>query len=216
MLFECVILLHGLARTDLSMITLERSLKNDNYEVVNYQYPSREYEVEELANHVSSAIESCSGESKAIHFVTHSLGGILLRQYLSDQGIPKLDKVVMLAPPNKGSEVVDKLGKYGFFKLFNGPAGLQLGTSDQSIPNSIGAWPEDSGSLGIIAGEKSINLFLSYLIPDKDDGKVSIDSTKLEGMADHKVMKTTHAMMMHNGRVINEIKTFLKSGSFSE
>ena len=216
MLIECVILLHGLARTDNSMNVMESKLEESGYYTVNFHYPSRKEVIEELAKEISLAISHCPKESNKIHFVTHSMGGILLRQYLQSQQIEKLDRVVMLGPPNKGSEVVDKLGQYDFFKFLNGPAGLQLGTSSQSIPNSLGAWPQNAGSLGIIAGKQSINLFLSFLIPNKDDGKVSIENTKLEGMREHKVMQTSHPMMMRNSQVIEQVINFLKTGSFNK
>jgi len=216
MILECVILLHGLARTDASMNLMESSLEQSGYQIVNHTYPSREKTIEELAKEVPVAVSQCPENSAKIHFVTHSMGGLLLRQHLQAHTIDSLDKVVMLGPPNNGSEIVDELGQYDFYKVINGPAGLQMGTSKQSVPNSLGAWPENAGDLGVIAGEKSINLFLSYLIPDKDDGKVSVESTKLEGMADHKVMATTHPMMMRNKKVIEQVKLFLKNGEFTE
>ena len=216
MFLECVILLHGLARTDVSMKVLERSLVQSGYYVVNYYYPSRQHTIEVLAKEeLPKALKKCPKETQKIHFVTHSMGGIILRQYLQYNTIDNIGKVVMLGPPNKGSEVVDKLKDYQFFKLLNGPAGLQLSTSSDSVPNLIGAWPQDAGELGVIAGNQSINLFLSTLIPSKDDGKVSIESTKLSGMNDHRVLSTTHPMMMRNKKVIDQVKAFLKAGRFN-
>lgn len=216
MILECVILLHGLARTDASMEPIEKFLNRSGYHAVNYHYPSRQYTIEELAQkEIPQALKQCPQDVKKVHFVTHSMGGIVLRQYLRQSSIEKIGKVVMLGPPNHGSEVVDKLGKYEFFKLLNGPAGLQLSTSAHSMPNSIGAWTASSGELGVIAGKQSINLFLSYLIPNSDDGKVSIESTKLEGMTDHKVIATTHPLMMRNKRVIEQVKNFLQKGRFT-
>jgi len=183
MLLECVVLLHGLARTDLSMNALERSLVQSGYYTVNHHYPSRQKTIQKLASEVPLALKNCPKKTTKVHFVTHSMGGIVLRQYVQNHLIAALDRVVMLGPPNKGSEVVDRLSDYHFFKLLNGPAGLQLNTASTSVPNSIGAWPTEAGELGVIAGKQSINLFLSYLIPNQDDGKVSIESTKLEGYA---------------------------------
>lgn len=216
MLLECVILLHGLARTDLSMKAMASALNNDGYYVVNHHYPSRKQTIKELAEQeIPKALSKCPENVQKIHFVTHSMGGILLRQYLSKVSIAGIDKVVMLGPPNQGSEVVDKLSRYEFFKIVNGPAGLQLGTSAQSTPNSLGAWPKNSGDLGVIAGNQSINVFLSLLIPGDNDGKVSVKRTMLEGMSSHKTMATTHPMMARNKGVIKQVKTFLKSGEFS-
>lgn len=175
---SCVVLLHGLARSDSSMKQLEIELQKQNFQTINVDYPSRDYAIEELAETVIPlALAQCSNTAE-IHFVTHSMGGILVRQYLSRHKIPSLGRVVMLGPPNKGSEVVDKLKNVPGFHFINGDAGLQLGTGSMSIPNRLG--PADF-DLGIIAGTGSINLILSALIPDTDDGKVSVERTKLEG-----------------------------------
>jgi hypothetical protein len=117
----------------------------------------------------------------------------------------------MLGPPNKGSEVVDKLGDVPGFYFINGDAGMQLGTGQMSVPNRLGKANFD---VGIIAGTKSINLILSALIPDTDDGKVSIESTKLEGMHDHIEMPVTHPFMMKNEAVIAQVLNYLRNGHF--
>ncbi len=207
----CVILLHGLARTEGSMENLEHSLVSEGYQTVNLGYPSREHDIEQLAEEaITPALEECHSDED-VNFVTHSLGGILVRQYLSTKEIPNLKYVVMLGPPNMGSEVVDKLNNVPGFKIINGDAGMQLGTGELSVPNSLGPATFD---VGIIAGNKSINLFLSYLIPGTDDGKVSIESTRLKGMNDHIEIPTTHTFMMTNDEVISQVIYYLKNGSF--
>jgi len=207
----CVILLHGLARSDSSMKKMEKALNKAGYNAVNVSYPSTEKEIPLLANEsIPKALEKCPNGAD-ISFVTHSMGGILIRQYLSEKAIPKLKHVVMLGPPNQGSEVVDKLKDVPGFKSINGPAGLQLGTSEMSVPNSLGP---ATFSLGIIAGTRSINLMLSTIIPSKDDGKVSVERTKLEGMDDHISMPVTHTFMMKNKKVIKQVLYFLEYGNF--
>ena len=207
---SCVILLHGLARTDASMKAMESALTDAGFYTVNVDHPSREHPVEELAQiAIEPALESCADD--AINFVTHSLGGILVRQYLSEHEIPNLNRVVMLGPPNQGTEVVDKLAGIPGFLFINGEAGLQMGTGNLSIPNNLGAADFDAG---IIAGTRSINLILSLLIPGTDDGKVAVERTKLEGMADHLEMPVTHAFMMKNKEVIAQVIHYLEHGSF--
>ena len=208
---SCVILLHGLARSDSSMEKMQQRLSKSGFHVVNLGYPSRKYPIEILAEKaIKPALDKCS-TGATVNFVTHSLGGILVRQYLSIKEIPKLGRVVMLGPPNKGSEVVDKLGAMPGFHFVNGDAGLQLGTGHLSVPNSLGPANFD---LGIIAGNRSINWILSSLIPNADDGKVSLERTKLEGMNDHLEMPVTHPFMMRNDRVISQVIYYLKNGEF--
>ncbi len=208
---SCVVLLHGLARSDSSMIKLADELQKENFKTVNVDYPSTEYSIEELAEKaITPALKLCSSHDE-INFVTHSLGGILVRQYLSNHIIPNLGRVVMLGPPNKGSEVVDELRDIPGFHLINGDAGMQLGTGEMSVPNRLG--PADF-NLGIIAGTESINLILSMIIPSIDDGKVSVERTKLKGMNDHIEIETSHPFMMKNKEVIAQVIYYLKNGKF--
>jgi len=208
---ECVILLHGLARTDSSLKKIESVLKGKGYHTVNYNYPSTKHRIDKLAGDtINNALSQCPVGSK-IHFVTHSMGGILVRQYLSANSIQNLGRVIMLGPPNQGSQVVDTLNKVPGFKLINGPAGMQLGTGEMSVPKRLGAAKID---VGIIAGTRSINLFLSMMLPTPDDGKVSVESTKLEGMSDHIALPVTHPFMMKNDRVISQVVNYLKYGKF--
>lgn len=210
---EGVILLHGLARTSRSMTKLETALKAEGYVVLNIDYASRTAGISNLSQStISSAladprIRACS----KVHFVTHSLGGILVRDYVARTPIDRLGRVVMLGPPNQGSEVVDKLGSWRVFQFANGPAGRELGTDDSSVPNSLGPV---NFELGVIAGDRSINWINSLMIPKSDDGKVAVARTKVEGMSDHVVMHVTHPRMMTNRKVIAACIRFLKSGRF--
>ena len=210
---EQVILLHGLCRTSRSMVKMESALTEAGYKVRNVDYPSRSAPIEKLADDaIGKAVSDCKNDGATkIDFVTHSLGGILVRSYLARHTIPNLGRVVMLAPPNQGSEVVDKLGRLFLFKWINGPSGNELGTGKNSTPNKLGP---ANFPVGIIAGDRSINWINSLLIPGSDDGKVSVERTKLAGMTGHIVIHATHPFIMKNREAIRQTIQFLRTGNF--
>jgi len=210
---DCVILLHGLGRTPASLNKIERSLLEKGFLVANIQYPSRRNVIEELAEFaVDDGVKNCRQQgAEGINFLTHSMGGILVRYYLEDNVIDGLNRVVMLAPPNQGSEIVDFYRNFPGYKLLSGPAGLQLGTDPGSVPSQLGPVAFE---LGVIAGTRTINFIFSQFLKNPDDGKVSVASTHVEGMCAFIEMAATHAMMMLNRRVIAEAIRFLQTGRF--
>lgn len=216
---ECVVLLHGLARSAKSLSKLERHLQKEGYMVVNPGYPSREKSIPTLSlETIPEALERCSQHNPPkSHFVTHSMGGILVRYYLAHKEVPQLGRVVMLSPPNKGSEVVDYFKKTPLFKpvfkWINGPAGQQLGTGKQNIPSNL---KHPDYEVGIITGDRSVNPILSLLIPGRDDGKVSVENTKLAGMKDFLIVHRPHPIIMNDNQVLQQVTAFLKSGKFAK
>jgi triacylglycerol lipase len=213
---ECVVLLHGLARSATSMNKMQRELEKAGYMTANIDYPSRDYTVEELASMaVPEGLAACRAQEGVtrIHFVTHSLGGILVRQYLSENEIDELGRVVMLGPPNQGSAAVNELSDVPGFDWLNGPAGRQLGKGEASVPLRLGP---ANFELGVIAGNRTIDPITSAVLEDPDDGRVSVADTKLEGMADFVVVEHSHAFMMRMRRPIELTKAFLETGSFGE
>lgn len=210
---ECVILLHGLARTKHSMNKMESQLKAEGFDVVNWGYPSRQHTIEMLAEEaMPAAVETCRKKgATTIHFVTHSMGGMLVRYYLKHHEIKGMGRVVMLSPPNGGTEVVDTFKDTFLFRLINGPAGKQLGTDASSLPRRLGKVEFESG---VITGDRSINFINSLIIPGADDGKVSVTNAKVEGMNDFLVVHVSHPFIMKNSEVIKQTIRFLKNGTF--
>lgn len=195
------------------MNKMAAALQSEGFSTANVDYPSQQGTVEGLAPlAVNSGLDQCrlSGASK-IHFVTHSMGGILLRYAHGIEPIPELGRVVMLGPPNQGSEVIDRTRDWGVTRMISGEAGLQLGTSDTDIPARL--QPVDF-ELGVIAGTGTINPFMSAVLPDQDDGKVTVERTKADGMTDFLVVPVSHSFIMRNDNVIDRTTDFLQSGRF--
>ncbi len=208
-----VVLLHGLARSRETMVKMGDALQGKGFSVCNIGYPSTSHPIEELAmNFVAPAIKSCIGDMKApVDFVTHSMGGIIVRYLASHAPGIEIGRVVMLSPPNRGSEVVDAFGDMRLFESINGPAGKQLGTGKESMPNSLGP---ACFELGIVTGNRSINWILSAIIDGENDGKVSVENAKLEGMKDFLVVPASHPFIMKNDIAIMQTLHFLEHGQF--
>ncbi len=212
----CVILLHGMARTAASMKKMQRSLEQSGYYVANIDYPSRHHEIEVLAPMaVENGLDECRENTalEAVHFVTHSLGGILVRFYLASNDIRNLGRVVMLGPPNQGSHAADAMQNVPGFGWINGPAALQLGKGPDSIPLQLGK-PEFE--LGIIAGDRTIDPITSAVLDNPNDGRVTVEDTKLNGMQDFRLVGSSHAYIMKKKEVIGLVTSFLEHGSFDQ
>lgn len=210
---ETVVLLHGLGRTPRSMAALERSLSEAGYRVVNLGYPSREHPVPALVDTLAADLEACCADGDGpVHFVTHSLGGILVRAYAAAHGPDRIGRVVMLSPPNHGSEVVDRLPE-GLLELIMGPAALQLGTDAEGVVHAL---PPVDFELGIITGNRGMNPLFSWWLPGDDDGTVTVESARVESADDFLVVPYSHTWIMSRDRVIEQVLTFLETGRFAE
>jgi len=212
---ECVVLLHGLGRTHRSMNAMATALEAAGFRTVNMDYPSRRAPIEELAMRVvPDALDQCrDAGSVSIHFVTHSMGGLLVRYYLAHQTLDKLGRVVMLSPPNQGSEVCEALRDNFFYRWYDGPAGQQLGTGPEALPARLGpvTYP-----VGVITGNVHhfFDGWLSAIIPGEDDGKVAVERAKVAGMTDFLVLPYSHTFIMGREETISQTIYFLRHGRF--
>ena len=192
---------------------MAEALQEAGFTTANVDYPSKSGTIEEIAPvAVGLGLHECreTGATR-IHFVTHSLGGILLRYQNKHDPIPDLGRVVMLGPPNNGSEIIDKTRDWPGFEMLTGDAGAELGTDADSMPSRLG--PVDF-ELGVIAGTGTINVVASAMLPDPDDGKVSVASTKVDGMDDFLLVDNSHRYITRSDVVIRNTESFLKNGSF--
>lgn len=208
---DWVLLLHGLGRTSRSMKPLAEKLTEAGYRVVLVDYPSTEEPFDELVDGLAREIERCClSDRRPVHFVTHSMGGIVVRAYLADRRLETLGRVVMLSPPNSGSVLADYLRRTPLGRA-GGPALDDLGTDPESLPNRLGGvdYP-----VGVITGDRSFNPLFSWLIPGKDDGKVSVETAKVEGMVDFLVVPETHTFIMRSPEVIEQVLHFLEKSRF--
>lgn len=209
-----LVLVHGLGRTARSMAPVARAAERRGYRVLNLAYASRTARVAELAEHVAHAIGEFAPEVPALHFVTHSLGGILIRAAVSAGILPleRVQRVVMLAPPNRGSEAADFVIRFPLIARPIGPALAELGVGDASYPLRL---PPLSFECGVIAGTRSVNPILSRTIPGADDGKVAVARASVEGMRDFLAVPHSHPFIMRPRLVHEQIFHFLEYGSFA-
>ncbi len=209
---ESVIVVHGLGRTSASMTILVSRLKNAGFRVISFGYPSTSEPMEALVDRLQAEVgRCCEAEAGTVHFVTHSMGGVLVRSYLDRQPKAHDGRVVMLSPPNQGSEIIDAFADSPLLQRIVGPAGSSLGTDSAGISSQLG--PVRFG-LGIVTGDRSMNPLGSWLIPGPDDGKVSVDRARVEGATDFMVVPATHTFIMNRRDVAEEVVHFLRQGHF--
>lgn len=208
---EHVALLHGLGRSARSMRPLEQPLAEAGYRVHNLDYPSTQQTPDDLVAYIAQELQRCCADAQRLHFVTHSMGGILLRAYLAEHPLPSLGRVVMLAPPNRGTGYVDVAGDWKLFARVLGPTAQQLGTGPESLPNRL---PAPDFDLGVIAGTGGINWIGDMVLEGENDGTVSVASTQIDGMRDFVVVEVSHTFIMRDDAVVRQTLAFLRSGAF--
>ncbi len=208
---EQVVLLHGIARSASHMDSLEIYLEDKGYTVFNLDYPSTQHDLETLTSIVAGDIRKRISPHKPVHFIGYSMGGIVTRAILNKYRPDNLGRVVQLASPNGGSEIADFLKTNWLYENIYGPAGQQLVTEGAGIEELLG---QVDYELGVVAGNFSIDPVSSSIIPGEDDGKVSVESTKVRGMRDHIVVPASHTFFPQNSQVMAQALYFLRHGAF--
>ena len=216
---ETVVLLHGVASPHWTLWPLAARLEREGYRVVNLDYPSRRVAVEELGTTwLPARLRECGADqAERLSFVTHSMGGIVLRQWMATRPrAANLGRVVMLAPPNAGSEVSDRLANFPPYHWLIGVNASRLGTCATALPRSLGPWPDAAPPLGIIAGDHTLNPLFSKWLPGPNDGKVTVASARLEGMADFVVLHHSHTWLAWRTDTARQTVNFLREGRFPD
>lgn len=212
---ETVVLLHGLARTPRSMLGAGLWFRRAGYRVEYVGYPSRKVSIEKaIREHVSPSLDKIAARPGAgtLHFVTHSLGGILFRAWAAQrpEGFP-LGRSVLLAPPNNGCEIVDHLGDWVVAKKIMGPVLQELGTKKNSTPKRLGAAPPETA---VIMGDRaSLPFFRKWLGPESD-GVVSVTGGRIPGLKDFAVMPAGHTWIMWRPWILTAAEHFIREGHF--
>lgn len=208
-----VVLLHGIARSASSLATLEHALRADGYRTLNLDYPARSRCIADIVADLHETISRFGGECGGrLHFVTHSMGGLVARAYIARHRPERLGHIVMLAPPNEGSEIADLLRNNALYRGFFGPAGAELVTArPDTLCQVLG---EVDYPLGVIAGDRSLDPLAWLLLPGPNDGRVSVERSRVAGMADHITIHSTHPLIMRNREAIAQTRHFLKHGHF--
>jgi hypothetical protein len=206
-----VVLLHGLARGHGSMSKLGAYLRREGFETWSRTYPSRRHSISYLASELSDELVERAGD-RPLCAVTHSMGGIVVR-HLQDPRL-RWNRIVMLAPPNQGSQLAGAIVRNPLFRWFYGPAGAELADAT--------SWPAPPGPFAVIAGTRSLALTnltswtVGRLFPPgtKNDGTVAVDETRLAGMTHFAEVDATHTWIMNAPVVRRLVLGYLRDGAF--
>lgn len=208
---EKVVLLHGFGRDKSAMWLLASRIEEGGFDVVQIGYDSLGAPPEEITRSVAEQIETCCGDSQSqVHFVGHSLGGLIIRAYLAEERRVNRGRVVLIATPNSGTPLVDDYRDTWLMDLA-GPTARALGTDPESFPNSL---PAPDYPVGVIAGVRQAGIEEDDRMPGVDDGVVPVESAKLEGMTDFVIVRSSHSLMRYSRSVAKQTLTFLRSGTF--
>ncbi len=209
-----ILLIHGLAENSRWMSFFELSLRAAGYDAAAIDYPSTSYSMEELMEqHIKPFIDTHK-DAESLHFVTHSMGGILLHHFLSKYNLPNRGRVVMLTPGFNGSPTITVLSHFPWFENILGQAGMQSADNEYCFSRNLP--PVEDYEVGIVAGNLALDPISWFAIEAPNDGKTSIEGTKIDGMKDHIVLPVSHDTVLASPIALYQTLYFLEHGYFAQ
>jgi pimeloyl-ACP methyl ester carboxylesterase len=193
------------------MLPMEIYLQEHGYRVINLRFHPVGRSIEQISESALPPALSGLDPHVKIHFVTHSMGAIILRRYLAQHNVPNLGRVVMLGPPNHGSQFVDWVKPSPLLCFIIGARVLELGTSPDDLPARLGPV---NFECGVIAGDLCINPLSPFIFHEPNDGKVAVENTRVAGMRDFLVVHVPHTWLIWQKNVFRQTVHFLASGEF--
>jgi len=207
-----VLLVHGIGRGPATFAELPDKLRRAGFEARAISYPSTRGSIEDHALQLERLLDRMEGVDE-VSFVTHSMGGLVVRRLLTREGawksrvLPR--RLVMIAPPNQGSVIAKVLQPLPLYKLIYGVAGQQL------IPTEVATLPLPGIPFGIIAGGRQNSVGYNPLLPGDDDGTLAVAETRLTGAIDFMVLPGLHGFIARSEKIEQPIENFLETGRFS-
>jgi hypothetical protein len=201
-----IVLLHGQGRTRLSMVVLGKRFRSAGYQTLNFPYNQTIRSLDEISGQLVEFIGQ-KVKTSDYHLIGHSLGNVIIRNAFRKDYPAGLGKIVMLAPPNQPAHLAKRLKKNLIYRVFTGDSGQKL--SEEKFYRDL---PIPRVPFGVIAGDKGQSLTFS----EPNDGVVTVESTKLEGMADWILLHHGHTFIMNCKDTFEHCVRFVESGRFKQ
>jgi triacylglycerol lipase len=210
---DYVVVIHGLAWVRDTLKPTAKHLQDEGYQVVRFKYDSRQtLDEPALAQEITHLLQTeCPDPTRRIHFVAHSMGTVVTRSYLQQHSLPNLGQVVLMAPPNQGTELADAIGKSKLLQEIFGRGAIALGTDASSLPNRLAP---PTYSPGVIMGDRSMFWPTSWMLPGRDDGVIAVERGKLPGMGGFIVLPANHIRLPGDVSVLRAMDAYLRTGTF--
>jgi len=202
---ETVVLLHGMGRSRASMWPLAQRLRRAGFQTCNFPYSPALHRFDTLVGDLHDFIVK-RVRTPRYHLVGHSLGNILIRARFRVGYPAGLTRIVMLAPPNHLPRLARRFQGCPPFHWWTGESGKLLASEE-----FYEALPVPSVQFGVIAGDKG----QCITFDEPNDRVITVESTRLTGMADHLVVHDAHTFIMNSRATANATITFLRDGRFT-